>query len=356
MNDSERFLSAFSELRFYKELVLRNLHFTVEGSTEKEVADLLIYGGDFVIAIQLKARNEKDQTSDPEKELKWLTNKCKVAKKQVKESIAFIRSGDLPTFENGRNKQVKLSATTEIIPLVVFMNDNIGNNYPHILRKHSEDGMDINCMSFPDFQQMCKVLLSPMEIIEYLKWRLLFFQNNGDVNISVYMDDKDNIMLVKPSHGEALSHQFIAEKYGVEGDRERTKYIEAFTDMLHKLPCRVVDESKNDSSYPLILFFAHFNRLEIKEFVERVTRSLNAARKEDYSICGSIRNIEQRYAVFFVSTHDGYSLNMYHLAEIAQKKGAFDILLQVLCYWENNVEFRIDYIFQDYAERYLCTF
>ena len=133
MNDSERFLSAFSELRFYKKLVLRNLHFTVEGSTEKEVADLLIYGGDFVIAIQLKARNEKDQTSDPEKELKWLTNKCKVAKKQVKESITFIRSGDLPTFENGRNKQVKLSATTEIIPLVVFMNDNIRNNYVDLL-------------------------------------------------------------------------------------------------------------------------------------------------------------------------------------------------------------------------------
>lgn len=356
MNDSEKFLSAFSELYFYKELVLRNLHFTIENSTEKEVADLLVYGGDFIIAIQLKARNEKDQTSDPEKELKWLTSKCKLAKKQVKESIAFIRSGNLPPFENGRNKQVQLSATVEIIPLVIFTNDNIENNYPHILRKHSEDGMDINCMSFTDFQQMCKVLLSPMEIVEYLRWRLFFFQNNGNVNISVHMDDKDNIMFVKPSLGEALGHQFIAEKYGVEGDQERKKYIEAFTDMLHKLPDRIVVESESESSYPLILFFAHFNRLEIKAFVERVTRALKAAHEEEYSICGSIRNIKQRYAVFFVSTHDGKCFNMDYLAEIAQKKGVFDILLQVFCYWENNVEFRIDYIFQDNAGRYLCNF
>ena len=78
--------------------------------------------------------------------------------------------------------------------------------------------------------------------------------------------------------------------------------------------------------------------------------------KGDYSISGSIRNIEQRYTIFFVSTHDGYYLNMGYLAEIAQKKGAFDILLQVFCYWENDVEFRIDYIFQDNAGRYLCSF
>ena len=74
MNDSERILSAFSEVYFYKELVLNNLHFTPENSTEKEVADLVINGGDFIIAIQLKARNEQDQTSDSEKEYMGLTS------------------------------------------------------------------------------------------------------------------------------------------------------------------------------------------------------------------------------------------------------------------------------------------
>lgn len=34
VNDSEKLLSAISELYFYKELVQSNLHFTEEGSTE----------------------------------------------------------------------------------------------------------------------------------------------------------------------------------------------------------------------------------------------------------------------------------------------------------------------------------
>ena len=353
MNDSEKILSAFSELYFYKELVLDNLHFTPEDSTEKEVADLVINGGDFIIAIQLKARNEHERTSDSEREYKWLTKKCKEAKKQVKESIVFIHSGKLPAFENSRHKQVQLSASTEVIPIVVFMNNSIGNNYPHILLKHSEEGMDINCMSFSDFQQMCKILLSPMEIVEYLKWRLAFFQNKGDVSISVYFDDNDNLTIIKPSHGETLSYQFVAEQYGIEEDYRRKAYVEAFSDMLRKLPFRVVAESEKDSSYPLILFFAHFNRLEIKGFVERVNRALQASRKEKYTLCGSLRNVEQRYVVFFVSTHDGHAFDMDLLAEIAKEKGTFDILLQVICYWESRKEFRIDYCLQDTADRYL---
>ena len=242
MNDSEKMLSAFSELYFYKELVLRNLHFTPEGSTEKEVADLLINGGDFIIAIQLKSRNEKDQTSELEKELKWLNSKCKAAKRQVKESIEFINTGKLPAFENGRKKRVKLSVTAEIIPLIVFMNDSVVDDYQHVLYKHSDEGMDINCMSFHDFQKMCKALLSPMEIVEYLKWRLSYYLKNGNVNISIYMDN-DSFTMVKPTHCESLCLQFVAEKYGIKSTQERQEYSRAFSEMLHKLPSRVVMES-----------------------------------------------------------------------------------------------------------------
>ena len=352
MNDSEKMLSAFSELYFYKELVLRNLHFTPEGSTEKEVADLLINGGDFIIAIQLKSRNEKDQTSELEKELKWLNSKCKAAKRQVKESIEFINTGKLPAFENGRKKRVKLSVTAEIIPLIVFMNDSVVDDYQHVLYKHSDEGMDINCMSFHDFQKMCKALLSPMEIVEYLKWRLSYYLKNGNVNISIYMDN-DSFTMVKPTHCESLCLQFVAEKYGIKSTQERQEYIRAFSEMLHKLPSRVVMESQEDGSYPLILFFAHFNRIEIMKFVERIDKALDAARTKEYNIVGSLRNVEQKYVIVFVSTHDGYALDMDFLAKMAREKGDFDILLQVFCYWESEKEFRIDYRVRDCFDEYL---
>jgi len=309
--------------------------------------------GDFIIAIQLKARNEEDQTFNGAKELKWLTSKCKLAKKQIKESVQYIRSGQLPAFKNGRSKAVSLLPDAEIIPLIIFMNENVDDDYPHILQKHSATGMDVNCLSFRDFQTICKALFTPMEIIQYLRWRLNFYQKHGNVNTSVFIVDNDNAFFANSAHRESLVYQFIAERYGIENDNTIRSYVADFSFILHNLPDRVVVESEQDSSYPLILFFAHFDRTEIKVYVERMYKTIDAAKKGTYNIIGSLRNLEQSYVIVFVSTHDGYFLDMEFLGEVSRKKGDFDTLLQVFCYWENEENFRIDYCFGDDVDRYL---
>ena len=78
VNSTEKILSAFAQMYFFKELVHNQLQFTEEGNTEKEVADLLLNLGDKIVAVQLKARNEADKTGEIEKEIKWLNHKCKV--------------------------------------------------------------------------------------------------------------------------------------------------------------------------------------------------------------------------------------------------------------------------------------
>ena len=156
VNETEKVLSAFAQMYFFKELVQDRLQFIEDGSTEKEVADLLLNLGDIIVAIQLKARSESDKTENLEKEIKWLNHKCKDAKKQVKESIIHIRNGKLPAFENERGQYISIDPEAEIIPLVIFMNEDIGNKYDHVLWKHSVDGMDINCLSFLDFQTVCR--------------------------------------------------------------------------------------------------------------------------------------------------------------------------------------------------------
>lgn len=354
VNETEKILSAFAQMYFFKELVQNRLQFTEQGSTEKEVADLLLNLGDIIIAIQLKARSEPDKTESLEKEIKWLDHKCKDAKKQVKDSIVHIRNGNLPAFENERDQYISIDPDADIIPLIIFMNENIGDKYNHVLRKHSEDGMDINCLSFSDFQTVCRELLTPIEIVEYLKWRLSFYQKNGNVNISVFMEDEDSILLTRPASGEALVHQFLAEQYGIKQAKEMEDYIAPFQWMLHHLPDQVVAESMNDSTYPMILFFSHFDRTEIKAFDERIIRALESAKKEEYTIVGSLRNTLRKYVIFFVSTHDGLSLPMDYLEKLAIECGAeYDKLIQAFMYWENDEEFRIDYVFQDSSNQYL---
>lgn len=354
VNSTEKILSAFAQIYFYKELVLDQLQFIEEGSTEKEVADLLLNLGDMIVAIQLKARNEADKTGDIEKEIKWLNHKCKDAKKQVKDSITYIQEGKLPSFSNERGQNIDIDSESEILPLVIFMNDDIGDQYAHILRKHSVEGMDINCLSFEDFQIVCRELMTPIEIVEYLKWRLEYYQNNGEVNISIFMGNDDSVLFTRPASREALVQQFLAERYGIKDAKEMEPFVVPFQWMLHNLLEHVVVESAENSSYPMILFFSHFGRDEIKAFEERISSSLNLAKKGKNAIVGTIRHTLKKYVMFFVSAPDRNPWPMEVLNVLAQNKGAdFDKLIQVYIYWENDEEYRIDYVFQDASNQYL---
>ena len=51
VNETEKILSAFAQMYFFKELVQNRLQFTEQGSTEKEVADLLLNLGDIIIIL-----------------------------------------------------------------------------------------------------------------------------------------------------------------------------------------------------------------------------------------------------------------------------------------------------------------
>ena len=211
MTNSEKLLSSFSENYFYKELVYADLKFTPIGGTEIELADLIINLEDIILAIQLKERNEKDRTQDKNIEEKWLKKKCKKAKEQIKDTISYITSEKV-SFINARGKKTIINPNAEVVPLVVFENDSI-SEYEHLLRNHTNDGLAVNCMSIYDFKLMCKQLLSPIEIIEYLKWREVFYKNNGPINLLI-TETNNGFVLSKPQKNENLVQQYLYEKYG----------------------------------------------------------------------------------------------------------------------------------------------
>lgn len=350
VNASEEILSAFAKLYFFEELVHDSLQFTPTESCEKEVADLLLNLGDVIVAIQLKWRNDKSATDSEAKEIKWLGKKCKDAKSQVKESIGYIRSGTLPAFSNGRNQSISLNSDAKIIPLVIFMNKGI-KKYDHVLRKHSEDGMDINCLSFEDFQKMCEALITPIEIVEYLEWRLQFYENNGPVDFMMYEAADGTVTFTKPKNNEALAYQFLAEEYGIQQSQELEMYIQAFRDFLHRLPDHTVVKSEEIADYEMVRFFAHFNRQEIKPFIERLHLAVDKAYNAEYGMIGSLRNVLRKYLVVFTSSKYGNGFPMEYLLEVAPNGDEVLRLLQLVIYWENDDEYRVDFHFCDFTRK-----
>ncbi len=343
MNKSEQLLCAFSEDYFFKELVLEDLHFIPDGSSEKEVADLLINLGDVIIAIQLKARSDNDQTGDIPAETKWLRKKCKVAKGQVKETLQFISSGTLPAFRNKRRQSVLLQPDAEIIPLVVFENSQIGD-YPHLLRKHSDSGMNINCMSFSDYCEMCRTLVTPMEIVEYLEYRKNLYENHGEVDIMVLNGRDNEMVLTRPRENESLVHQFLAEKYGMKESSKHKQSIEYFRNFLHLLPERTITSSALKSTYSILLFFAHFQRYEIVEFWDLLEHTKTEAKQGDVGILHSLRNEISEYVIMF--TANGL-IPMDSLLPIIRRKIDPIQVLEIEVHWVDKDTFGIDFILWD---------
>ena len=101
-----------------------------------------------------------------------------------------------------------------MIPLVIFDNHKICE-YARILER-TQDNNKINCISYSDFQEMCKNIVSPIEIVEYLEYRQAFYNNYPNCDMYVDLNEK-HIGIVKPKSKESLSRFFGVEKYGLSG-------------------------------------------------------------------------------------------------------------------------------------------
>lgn len=333
MNESEKLLSKISKIYFFEEFVQDNLQFSENNGDSKELADLILNLEDVVIAIQMKERSDGAITMSELEEKKWFDNKTREAKKQIKTTIDFIKHGKIPAFLNKRGIEIKIRKDAEIIPLIIFKNESI-TDYPRMLKKHSETGLDVNCMSLKDFDAMCSTLISPGEIIDYLKYRGLFYEKYGHV-----------INATSSPEFEAALYAYLINRYG-KIDSQEDFMQEAFREFVRQTAKRSIVGRDTKDTYDIILFLAHFNRVKIKAFFERVNLAKEKAKRREYGIVGSLRDDEcEKFVVSFESSQSGLPYPCEDLLKkCAEKKCKFRQLLQVVVWWENTEKYRIDYV------------
>lgn len=342
MTNSEKLISLFSEQYFYKELVYSELKFKLQHDQNREVefADLIINLEDIILAVQLKERNEKDRTQDKNTEERWLKKKCRKAKEQIKDTISYIKN-ETVSFVNARGKETKINPKADIVPLVVFENASI-LEYEHLLRSHSSEGLTVNCISLEDFHCMCKELLSPIEIIEYIRWRHEFYKKNGSINLLIAETDQ-GFFLCKPQNRETLVHQYLYEHYGDVVLSEDKFYYELFREYVSVLYEHTEETTEDDVCYEIVRFLAHLYRNEIKCFAERVEKSLLMAKEKKFKLVGTLRNSISEYAIIFTATEQGEYIPSEKLFPIVFEKQKVNRLLQVITYWLDDNEYRIDF-------------
>jgi hypothetical protein len=89
---------------------------------------------------------------------------------------------------------------------------------------------------------------------------------------------------------------------------------------------------------------AHLFRDEIKCFVERVEKALLIAKSKRFEIVGTLRNVRKEYAIVFTATEQGEQIPSEKLLSVVFDKQKVNTLLQVITYWINDDEYRIDFV------------
>ena len=204
--------------------------------------------------------------------------------------------------------------------------------------------MNVNCMSLDDFKLMCQKLMSPIEIIEYIKWRQKFYEKNGSVDILITETD-NNFHVSKPQKGETLIYQYLYEQYGDDMLTEDVTYIDLFRRYVSVLHEHIEMLSEANASYEIVKFLAHLFRDEIKCFTERVEKALIVSKQKKFEIVGTLRNSQSNYAVVFLATEQREVLTSEKLLQVIFEKQVVHRLLQVIVYWISDKQYKIDFVY-----------
>ena len=118
----EEYIAHLNGLAFWREFTFAQNKFAPQPGRELELADSLVWLGDYAFVLQLKQR--RDQTEDPEAERSWFRKKVLgKATSQVRDTMRFLNEHERIriTNERGHTFDIRRAELAEITKIVVFL-------------------------------------------------------------------------------------------------------------------------------------------------------------------------------------------------------------------------------------------
>ena len=79
-------------------------------------------------------------------------------------------------------------------------------------------------------------------------------------------------------------------------------------------------------------------------FVERVDKALVIAKRKRFELVGTLCNSQKEYAMVFTATEQGEQIPSEKLLSGVFEKQKVHTLLQIITYWIDDDEYRIDFV------------
>jgi len=281
---SENIVTDVSSNVFYKEFTFdKNTFLSIDG--QKELADNVLWLDDLLFIIQVKERNLTDVKLKPDGN-DWFVNKVlKKAKKQIADSINFFSKYDGIKIKNIRGHIIDVSRADlkRINKLIIYMpNGSLINDYNKSLKFYeSQQAGNIHIFSIEDYLWLCKFLITPTELDEYLKFRERIYLKHKEI-ITLYPEQYILAHFLNTDDESTIHESYIEILNKVVDDSNDFDVSEILNDFLEKI--HIEEQKKSTDYYNIIKVIAKLKRYELMEFKKRFKQIIKDVQSQTFSL------------------------------------------------------------------------
>lgn len=228
---SEQLVSKISEKFFFPKFVYTNVYIEDEKG-EPELCDIIIEFDDFYVCLEVKEKEPNSESGDSQ----WFENKVlKKAVGQIKKTVQIISKGEEEFYtksENGEKVFVAIDYQKEILPVVVFYNNEYKMYNRHYFSKSINKS--INIFSYDDFCVMLDAITIPFDIVGYLLERSTYMPEHGGLRFIIEDLDEEWTMHTSPQTEKDYAEMYLVKNYYNKNIQpEYLKFYNEFLSMLY---------------------------------------------------------------------------------------------------------------------------
>lgn len=340
MTLSEKICQDLNRKFYFDDFVLTNLFYVKDG-VKMEICDGLIEFEDRYIIIQIKERNNQENTDNQ----KWLERKVyKKAISQIKNTIQTINETNNLVVQDMYGQLVNIDKTKAILPIIIFKNEEI-TDYQRVYHS-STKGININIFSETDYEIMMRKIVIPCEIVDYLLLRQDLFQHS---NFDMIIDDSESgyLMMANIENELDISDYFLMKTIKDKPFNEND--IKNFLGIIQKYNLKRLDKTQD---YKQILYrMLRFDRFGASIFMQRWNNCWDLSKKRVLNCQQHIvgQNINEKFGLLFISAKKGDkqdNINFYkYLTSLFVQKYQLETAIAIICYYEGDHNYLVNWLF-----------
>ncbi|KAB2887862.1 MAG: hypothetical protein F9K32_18530 [Desulfobulbaceae bacterium] len=291
-NPTETTVSLINVNVFFKEFSFsKNDFIDVETNQMQEFADNVVWLDDIFFIYQIKDRKPSD--SD---DIKWFENKVlKIGVRQIKKTLQYLNTCTQVTITNAKGHKVNISEAKKNSPrkIIVYTPGNLFPEHKRFIKfyESGEVGL-IHLFHSEDYYWICKYLLTPAEVDEYLYFREAFY-NQQKLILNKFPEQYILAHFLETLETDHIDSKYIDNLKIIDNetiDFDISFLIDNFTSNIRTI--------KHETEYyPIIREIAKLNRSEMAEFKKRFVRCLEVCKKNKSDL---------PYRVYFPRTDCGF--------------------------------------------------